>query len=82
MVASDKTSSRRNQTALLPALRGYIEGYYGRLLDWDGRARLLHRLASLGLNAYFYAPKEDVNHRLCWKKKYSKEWRLNFRKFT
>ena len=30
----------------------------------------------------FYAPKEDINHRLCWRKKYSKNWRLNFRKFT
>ena len=34
------------------------------------------------MNTYFYAPKEDINHRLCWKKNYSKSWRLNFRKFT
>ena len=34
------------------------------------------------MNTYFYAPKEDIYHRLCWKKKYSKKWRLNFRKFT
>ena len=34
------------------------------------------------MNTFFYAPKEDINHRLCWRKKYSKNWRLNFRKFT
>ena len=34
------------------------------------------------MNTYFYAPKEDINHRLCWKKNYSNSWRLNFRKFT
>ena len=26
-------------------LRGYIEGYYGRLLDWPERHRILDRLA-------------------------------------
>ena len=52
MAVSDKTSPLRNQTALPPALHGYIEGYYGRLLEWDDRARLLHRLSSLGNGRY------------------------------
>ena len=34
------------------------------------------------MNTYFYAPKEDICHRLYWRKKYSKKWRLNFRNFT
>ena len=33
------------------------------------------------MNTYFYAPKEDICHRLCWRKKYSKKWRLNFKNF-
>ncbi|MGB0518763.1 MAG: beta-N-acetylglucosaminidase domain-containing protein, partial [Candidatus Puniceispirillaceae bacterium] len=81
MAASDKTSSRRNQTALPPALGGYIEGYYGRLLDWDDRARLLHRLSSLGLNAYLYAPKEDECHRFEWRRPWDKDWLASFSRF-
>ncbi len=61
---------------------GYIEGYYGKLLSWESRELIIKSLCKNNLNTYFYAPKEDVNHRLCWKKKYSKKWRLNFRKFA
>jgi len=61
---------------------GYIEGYYGKLLSWESRKLIIKSLYKNNMNTYFYAPKEDVNHRLCWKKKYSKKWRLNFRKFT
>ena len=42
MAASDKTSPRKDLSALPPVLRGYIEGYYGRLLDWEDRVRILH----------------------------------------
>ena len=76
MAVSDKTSPLRNRTALPLALHGYIEGYYGRLLDWDDRTRLLHRLSSLGLNAYLYAPKEDECHRFEWRRPWDKN-RLN-----
>ena len=34
------------------------------------------------MNTYFYAPKEDIYHRLLWRKKYSQKWRLNFQNFT
>ena len=64
------------------SIRGYIEGYYGRLLSWEHRKLIIKSLYKNNMNTYFYAPKEDINHRLCWKKKYSKSWRLNFRKFT
>ena len=33
-------------------MRGYIEGYYGRLLDWQDRRRIVDRLAGLGMTAY------------------------------
>ena len=64
------------------SIKGYIEGYYGRLLSWEQRELLIKSLQKNNMNTYFYAPKEDINHRLYWKKNYSKSWRLNFRKFT
>lgn len=48
-------------------LFGYLEGYYGRLLDWPARHRLLDTLLACGMNAWWYAPKEDVAHRLRWR---------------
>ena len=33
------------------------------------------------MNFYFYAPKEDDNHRLNWKKVYSKKWEREFTNF-
>lgn len=63
-------------------ITGYIEGYYGKLLTWEHRELIVKSLFKNSMNTYFYAPKEDKYHRLCWKKKYNKNWRLNFRKFT
>jgi len=34
------------------------------------------------MNTYFYAPKEDKNHRINWRKKYNSTWRKFFRNFT
>ena len=61
---------------------GYIEGYYGKLLDWHDRDRLLDRLAAAGMNSYFYAPKEDVCHRHDWRQPYDARWRGDFAQFT
>ena len=63
-------------------IKGYIEGYYGRLLDWESRKLIIKSLNKNNFNTYLYAPKEDKNHRLNWKKKYSLKWRKNFRDFT
>ena len=41
-------------------VRGYIEGYYGKLLTWDERSRLLKQMQRLGMTGYLYAPKEDA----------------------
>ena len=61
---------------------GYIEGYYGRLLSWKNRKLIIKSLKKNKMNTYFYAPKEDIYHRLYWRKKYSKKWRLGFKNFT
>ena len=62
--------------------RGYIEGYYGKLLTWAERGAILETLARLGMDAYFYAPKEDACHRLNWRVPYDDDWRQGFRAFT
>jgi len=58
--------------------RGYIEGYYGHLLDWTVREKLVQQLNRCGLSSYFYAPKEDVYHRLRWREPYPSDWRDAF----
>ena len=81
MPAPDKTSPQQNQTALPLNLRGYIEGYYGRLLDWDDRARIIEQIATLGMNAFFYAPKEDRCHRFDWRRPWDADWIAAFSRF-
>ena len=63
-------------------ITGYIEGYYGKLLSWENRELIIKSLYKNNMNTYLYAPKEDINHRLCWKKEYGEKWRSNFRHFT
>ena len=62
-------------------LNGYIEGYYGRLLTWDERDRIVLKLKKNKMNFYLYAPKEDDKHRLSWKIKYDNLWKNSFKKF-
>ena len=61
---------------------GYIEGFYGRLLDWEDRKLIINSLSRNRMNTYLYAPKEDINHRFNWRAKYSSKWRKSFKKFT
>ena len=63
-------------------LTGYIEGYYGRLLGFADRVRILARLQELRMNAYFYAPKDDPYHRLHWREDYPQDWLEDWRGFT
>lgn len=60
---------------------GYIEGYYGRLLNWTERHRIIDKLSANNMNYYFYAPKEDEKHRLNWKHDYDKDWKIKFLNF-
>lgn len=62
-------------------VRGYLEGYYGKLLSWSERAELLGFLASTGLSTYCYAPKEDPQHRLYWRDNHSPQWHESFTQF-
>ena len=62
-------------------VKGYIEGYYGKLLSWNDRYEILDTLHKNKMNFYFYCPKEDLNHRLNWREPYDKKWLDNFYKF-
>ena len=63
-------------------VKGYIEGYYGKLLTWKERIEIVDVLSKNNMNFYFYCPKEDVKHRLKWKEKYSHNWLRNFTRFN
>tara|TARA_B110001454_G_C12688117_1_gene421121 strand:+ start:205 stop:1248 length:1044 start_codon:yes stop_codon:yes gene_type:complete len=61
---------------------GYIEGYYGRLLSWQDRLRILGILERNNLNSFFYCPKEDQFHRTMWKEPYPEDWLKEFKSFA
>jgi len=67
---------------IAPAQSGYVEGYYGQLLDWSGRHDILRVLSALGMSSYFYAPKEDAAHRFLWRTAYDQDWRDAFKEFA
>ncbi len=62
-------------------VRGYAEGFYGRLLSWAERRQIVDTLQALKLSTYYYAPKEDVFHRLSWRLPYPDAWLNEFSKF-
>lgn len=61
---------------------GYIEGFYGKVLSWQERNRILKVLHENNFNTYFYAPKDDQVHRFMWKKNFSMSWLTSFKKFA
>lgn len=52
-------------------LGGVVEGFYGQAWTTDQRMRLFDQIAPWGLNAYLYAPKDDLKHRAIWRESYS-----------
>ena len=63
-------------------MNGYIEGYYGKILTWENRKRIINKLNMLKMQFYFYAPKEDIKHRKLWRNNYGLKWRQAFKEFT
>jgi hyaluronoglucosaminidase len=64
------------------AVRGIVEGFYGR--PWPHAARLdaINFLAPRGLNAYVYAPKDDAKHRADWRVPYDGAELAEFRELA
>ena len=63
-------------------LKGYIEGYYGRLFSKDSREKLINHMGSLKMDFYLYGPKEDLYHRIEWQKTYPVEQQKILRALT
>ena len=55
-------------------LKGYIEGYYGRLFSQEERSLLLRHMGKLKMDFYLYGPKEDPYHRVLWEKPYPSKY--------
>lgn len=55
------------------AIRGLIEGFYGRPWTWDERIDVARSCASRGMTHYVYAPKDDPHHRANWRVPYPRE---------
>ncbi len=53
-------------------IRGFIEGFYGRVWSDEKRRRVLSLVADKGMNSYFYAPKDDPYLRSKWRSEYDK----------
>lgn len=67
---------------MVDLIRGYAEGYYGKLLTWNDRCALLAALARNRQNTYYYAPKEDSLHRFNWRAPYDASWINSFTQFV
>ncbi len=52
------------------AVRGYIEGFYGKPWKSDERIEMLRLMALFGENTHYYAPKDDPYHRSKWRELY------------
>jgi len=52
------------------AIRGLIEGFYGRPWTWGERTEVARWCAERGMDHYVYAPKDDPLHRHRWREPY------------
>ncbi len=50
--------------------RGIVEGFYGPSWTHQDRLEILRFMGQVGMNVYFYAPKEDRYHRDKWRESY------------
>ncbi len=56
------------------AVRGVIEGFYGRPWTHQQRLDLIPFLAARGMNSFVYGPKDDPLLRRDWREPYGGEW--------
>ena len=62
-------------------VKGYIEGYYGKLLTWKERTEIVDVLSKI-IWTFISIVQKDIKHRLKWKENYSLNWLKNFTKFN
>ena len=61
--------------------KGYIEGFYGRLMSLQDRTLILNKLSELSMDFYIYGPKEDPFHRSSWSSIYPEDKTEDLQKF-
>lgn len=54
-------------------LRGVVEGFYGTPWTFEDREEIINFCRQHNLNAYIYAPKDDIYHRDKWRTPYPTE---------
>ena len=61
------------------AVRGYIEGFYGKPWKIEQRLEMLELMALFGENTHYYAPKDDPYHRNKWRECYPDNEAVNLK---
>ncbi len=64
------------------AIRGLIEGFYGRPWSWDQRLEVMAWCHQRGMTHYLYAPKDDPLHRERWREPYPAEELAGFERLV
>lgn len=64
------------------AVRGVIEGFYGKPFSHEERIDLLRFLGRHGYDCYVYAPKDDPRHREQWRDPYPTDDLARFRELA
>jgi protein O-GlcNAcase / histone acetyltransferase len=59
---------------------GVVEGFYGRPWTFAQRHQVVGWLQRFGLNTYLHAPKDDLKHRVLWRKRLDTEEAADFKK--
>ncbi len=54
-------------------LSGVVEGFYGTPWSHEARLDMIRFMGEVGMDVYFYAPKDDPYHRQRWRESYSGE---------
>ena len=62
------------------ALRGVVEGFYGRPWGTEGRLALMDFMGECKMNCFIYGPKDDPYHHSKWKEPYPEEHLADFRR--
>lgn len=64
---------RQYQSAQQFPVIGVVEGFYGTPWTHQARLDMVRFMGETGMNAYFYAPKDDPFHRVRWRDPYDGE---------
>ncbi len=75
----DRLPNLRIEDSPSIAVRGVVEGYYGRPWGKKGRLALLDFMGRLKLNTYIYGPKDDPYHHTRWREAYPEENQKEFK---